>query len=120
MKALELLNKIYWGFYILILGIVTPITTLINKWDNYLESLPIFILSIFLLFLSFAVILAIGATFMFANKRWVYIVGLSITSILLVKSITSDKVVTAVTHILTDWIPILYFILKLRSYKYVK
>ena len=46
METIKLLKKIYWGFYLFLIGIINPIQIIASKWEFITSSLPIFVISI--------------------------------------------------------------------------
>lgn len=115
MEAIKILNKIYWGFYIVLLGIITPITVIISQWSAVIESLPSFIIALFILIFYLVCVFSLGLAIIFVENKWLYILAITITFLFLGKAVLSGSSSGILFHICTDWIPIYYYFKKLNQ-----
>lgn len=113
MEAVKILNKVYWGFYIILLGIISPFILLKLKWNSIFESLPMFIFSLFILLIYVSLVFVVGLSFMYLQNKWIYIFGITVTFLFFGKSLISGDTAEILAHMYTDWIPIFYFFKKL-------
>lgn len=115
METIKLLKKIYWGFYLFLIGIINPIQIIASKWEFITSSLPIFVISILIILIAISIIFSIGLSLMFIERNWIYIIGISIILLFLGKSMINESVSGFLFHLTTDWIPLYYYFKKLNK-----